>query len=210
MKKVAVLIDGGFLTIIYKMKLSSNLTPHIVVNLVKNEIVQNDEELFRIYYYDAPPFDKVIKNPIDNSQIDYSSTPLFAAANNFHRELAEMNFVALRKGKLSFNGWKLTRGVLNRISNKTLTGTIQASDIVPDLKQKAVDMKIGLDIAWLATNNIVNKIVLITADNDFIPAMKFARKEGIHIAIAKIDRLNSDMYQHADEIIDIDIAKLTP
>jgi uncharacterized LabA/DUF88 family protein len=177
------------------------------LELVK-KILKDTEELFRIYYYDAPPFGEEITNPIDNSKVDYSNTPLFNAVNDFHRKLAEKNFVALRKGKLSFSGWKLTKGALDKIKKGTLTGNIHSLDISQDFKQKAVDMKIGLDIAWLATKNIVNKIILVTADNDFIPAMKFARKEGIHIAIAKIHTLNTDMYQHADEVIDMDITDL--
>ncbi|MCQ4575519.1 MAG: NYN domain-containing protein [Candidatus Brocadiales bacterium] len=206
MKKVAVLIDGGYLSKIYKRQLSKNLTPGVILKLVEEKILQRPhEELFRLYYYDAPPFGKEITNPIDNSTTDFSKTPLFTAVNDFHRELAETDFVALRKGKLSFGGWKLTRGAINNIKK---TGAIEPSDITPDFKQKAVDMKIGLDIAWLATKKIVEIIALVTADNDFIPAMKFARKEGIHITIAKIDSLNTYMRQHADKIIDIDIKTL--
>jgi len=32
-------------------------------------------------------------------------------------------------------------------------------------------MKIGLDAAWLASKRIVDRIILVTADSDFIPAM---------------------------------------
>ena len=75
----------------------------------------------------------------------------------------------------------------------------------PDFVQKAVDMKIGLDIAWISTKKIVDEIILVTADNDFVPAMKFARKEGLHVAIVNIQDLTSEMRQHVDKVIDLDI-----
>ena len=33
-------------------------------------------------------------------------------------------------------------------------------------------MKMGLDIAWLASKRIADRIILVTADSDFVPAMK--------------------------------------
>lgn len=56
-------------------------------------------------------------------------------------------------------------------------------DFVLDIRQKGVDMKIGLDIATLANKYQVEKIILITADSDFIPAIKHARREGIIVQL---------------------------
>lgn len=39
-----------------------------------------------------------------------------------------------------------------------------------DIQQKGVDMKIGLDISSLAYKKLVNQIVLIAGDSDFVPA----------------------------------------
>ncbi|WP_420987217.1 NYN domain-containing protein, partial [Campylobacter coli] len=58
-----------------------------------------------------------------------------------------------------------------------------SEDFVLDIKQKGVDMKIGLDIATLANKHHAEKIILITADSDFIPAVKHARKEGIIVQL---------------------------
>jgi uncharacterized LabA/DUF88 family protein len=41
------------------------------------------------------------------------------------------------------------------------------------------DMKIGLDIAWIALKKVADILVLVTGDSDFVPVMKFARKEGM-------------------------------
>jgi len=207
MKNVAVLIDGGFLSKIFKKETNRHLIANDVIKIAQKTITTAKEELFRIYYYDAPPFNGKITNPLNKITIDYSGTAVYTAATSFHRELAEKDFIAFRKGKLSFCGWKLTRSAIIKMNRGKLTN-IQAHDITPDFKQKAVDMKIGLDIAWLATRKIVNKVILVTADNDFIPPMKFARKEGIHVAVAKIENLNSDMRQHADEIIELNLKNI--
>jgi uncharacterized LabA/DUF88 family protein len=40
-------------------------------------------------------------------------------------------------------------------------------------------MRIGLDIASLAENRLVNQIIMISGDSDFVPAAKHARRSGI-------------------------------
>ncbi len=39
-------------------------------------------------------------------------------------------------------------------------------------------MKIGIDITWLSLKKLVNAIILISGDSDFVPAAKLARIEG--------------------------------
>jgi len=207
MKRVAVLIDGAFLSNVFHGKTNNHLYAENVLKLAK-KVISNQEELFRIYYYDAPPFDRELINPISKTKEDYSKTPPYRAITMFHKKLAEEKFVALRKGYIRFSGWKITDDAIGKIERGGVAKALQGTDIQPVFKQKAVDMKIGLDIAWLATKRIVDKVILVTADNDFIPAMKFARKEGLHVAIAKIKNLNSAMKQHSDEIIDVDISKI--
>jgi uncharacterized LabA/DUF88 family protein len=58
--------------------------------------------------------------------------------------------------------------------------------IEPNIRQKGVDMRIGLDIASLTLKKQVQVIVLVTADSDFIPAMKFARREGAQLVIDSV------------------------
>ncbi len=48
-------------------------------------------------------------------------------------------------------------------------------------------MRIGLDIAWLSLKRIVDAVVLVTGDSDFVPAMKFARKEGIRVYLEALE-----------------------
>jgi uncharacterized LabA/DUF88 family protein len=83
---------------------------------------------------------------------------------------------------------------------------LEEDDLVPDLKQKGVDMKIGLDVAWLASKSIVERIVLVTSDSDFIPAMKFARREGVQIVLVTMGHrlIKRELKVHANELRSVD------
>ena len=78
-------------------------------------------------------------------------------------------------------------------------GSIVDSDLKIQVTQKGVDMRIGLDIASLCYKKLVNQIVLISGDSDFVPAAKLARKEGVDFILdplgAKIDK---KLYGHVD------------
>ncbi|MCQ9900535.1 NYN domain-containing protein, partial [Staphylococcus aureus] len=67
---------------------------------------------------------------------------------------------------------------------------LDEKDFALSLVQKCVDMKIGLDIATLSYKKLVDKIVLIAGDSDFVPAAKLARTEGIDFVL---DSLGADI-----------------
>ena len=60
-------------------------------------------------------------------------------------------------------------------------------------------MKIGVDISSLALKKLVDTIILVAGDADFVPAAKLARREGIdfilHPMAAHID---PDLFEHID------------
>lgn len=67
------------------------------------------------------------------------------------------------------------------------------------MRQKAVDMKIGLDIASLTLKKQVENIVLVAGDADFVPAAKLARREGVRIILDPLWRsVASDLFEHID------------
>ena len=60
-------------------------------------------------------------------------------------------------------------------------------------------MKMGLDIASLAFKRLVRRIVLIAGDADFVPASKFARREGIDVILDPMwQRVGDDLFEHID------------
>ncbi len=64
-------------------------------------------------------------------------------------------------------------------------------------------MKIGLDIAWMSSKRIIDKIVLVAGDSDFVSPMKFARREGILIYLDTMRQkmIKIILKEHADFII---------
>lgn len=68
-----------------------------------------------------------------------------------------------------------------------------------NMHQKEVDMKIGLDIASLAYKKLVDQIVLISVDSDFVPAAKLARVEGIDFIVDSMGmNINDNLLEHID------------
>jgi len=81
--------------------------------------------------------------------------------------------------------------------------TIDAQSIRPVIKQKGVDMRIGLDIASLTLKKHAQVIVLATADSDFVPAMKFARREGAQLILITLGKgVREGLREHADVVLD--------
>ena len=67
------------------------------------------------------------------------------------------------------------------------------------LKQKGVDMRIGLDIASLTLKRQVRTIVLVAGDSDFVPAAKLARREGVQFILDPMwQSVNADLFEHID------------
>ena len=76
---------------------------------------------------------------------------------------------------------------------------LQAKDLVPNITQKGVDLRIGLDIARLSLRQLVSTIVVVTGDSDLIPAFKFARREGLRIVLDAMGHsIRRDLKAHAD------------
>jgi len=76
---------------------------------------------------------------------------------------------------------------------------VDDEDFVPDLRQKGVDMRLGLDIASLAYKQLVNQIVLLAGDADFVPAAKLARREGIDFVLDPMwADIRPDLFEHID------------
>ncbi len=200
MKKTAVLLDLGFTLHRLYRAVGNRLPPADEVHDFALRCVRAPgEELFRIYCYHCPPFGGTECHPLTRTNIDFSATTTFSQMTTFIRDLSLKDNVAFRAGELSFDGWLLKKRSVAEIAK---TGRApRADDFAPDLKQKRVDMKIGLDVAWLASRGIVDRIVLVTADSDFIPAVKFARREGVQVVLVTMQQpVKQELLIHADEV----------
>lgn len=144
--------------------------------------------LFRAFYYDCRPFGDTRQKP-DGTVVDFSQHPQFRAATAFQNDLRTFPQMALRLGDLSFDGWKVDVKNPNRL--------------IPDFKQKTVDMEIGLDIAWMSGKRTIEKLVLVAGDSDFVSPMKFARKEGILVYLHPMgqNQIKVVLREHADFVL---------
>jgi uncharacterized LabA/DUF88 family protein len=201
--KVAVLIDGGFALKKLFQKLGRKHPTAEQVHEFARKCVVREEDLFRIYYYDCLPFDGTRQNPISKAQTNFRKTPTYHRQAALIDALSKMRHVAFRRGEISFNGWALTRNAAEDIFKNPRN--VKDSDLSPNLGQKQVDMKIGLDIAWLSSKRIVERLIIVAGDSDLVPAMKFARREGLQVAMVTMGHkmTKESLTIHADEMRDV-------
>ena len=199
MKKVAVLLDGGHvLNELHGPVGGKPPSANDVERFAHKCYDPTHEDLFRIYYYDSPPFKGRAKNPATGVYEDFSTKPEYASRMRFYSLLAAKDSFAFRAGSLKCQGFKVRP---RAVSDYFQQGrAISGADLRPNFRQKGVDIKIGLDISWLSSKKIVERIILCTNDSDFIPAMKFARREGVQIVIASLKaNLRAELKEHCDE-----------
>ena len=62
-------------------------------------------------------------------------------------------------------------------------------------------MRLGLDVASMAFKKQVDRIILIAADADFVPAVKLARREGIDVVLDPMGAVAAqDLLEHVDGV----------
>lgn len=158
-------------------------------------------ELYRIFFYDCPPLQKKLHHPVSGKAIDFAKSSEAIFRLELHNELKQKRKVALRLGHLAGEApWtikpeKIEDLLKGRIKLEELT----ESDVIPNARQKGVDMRIGLDISSLAYKKQVGQIVLFAGDADFVPAAKLARREGIDFVLDPMWRqIPPTLMEHVD------------
>ncbi len=188
LKNTILLIDAGYLK--KAVKKTGFFCDKEAVVKIANKCYDKTEDLLKVLYYDCKPFDpvdpktgKIFTNPKTGKKLKKQD-------NSLIRNLEIENLFAVRLGKLKFNGWLDTGR--------------------PSFRQKGVDMRIGLDIANISHQGKIDRIILITADTDFIPAMKYARKSSIQIVLIQLEKnhLSHELKAHSDIIREIAITPL--
>lgn len=204
MQHYAVLIDGGFA----KRKLGTGVNPaeaadfQNLIEAIRAHAALADCRLHRVYYYDSTPLLSGHDKPLNGGKIEFGNQPIANRSQRLFEQLWKLPFVALRLGELSFNGWAVNRKKLDKAVGDSVL--IKQEDLKPQITQKGVDMRIGMDIAALTLKKQVQIIVLVTGDSDFVPAMKFARREGAQLYLAPLrHQIKPTMYEHSDLILDL-------
>ena len=205
MTTTAILVDGAFFLKRYRWTFGKGHGPQQVAKNLFTMCIKHLEErndLYRILFYDCPPLSKKAHNPVSGKAVDFSKTSTYTFRTQLHKELVRLRKVALRSGRLSekTGGWIIKPYPTKRIlSGAVQPGDISENDVECDVTQKGVDMKIGLDIASLAFKRLVGRIILVTGDADFVPAAKFARREGIDVVLDPMwQTISPDLQEHID------------
>jgi uncharacterized LabA/DUF88 family protein len=209
MAKVAILIDGGFFRkryqLMYGPQTPEQRAKELMEYCYRHLDGKNDtpkDELYRIFYYDCPPIGKKLTHPLTGKQTDYSTTDMYKWGNAFIAQMMRQRKVALRLGRLADEraGYILPGNTVKSLIDGVLKlDDLEEKDFILDIKQKGVDMKIGVDIASLAYKKQVDRIILIAGDSDFVPASKLARREGIDFILDPMwNHVNSDLFEHID------------
>ena len=172
-----------------------------LTHVTKEKGDSQPNDLYRVLYYDCEPLTKKLQHPLTGKAIDFSKSPSYRFRQLFYSELKKLRKVALRLGQLrDNNGWIINSKVLKKLIKGTIEiKDIHESDLRYDVIQKEVDAKLSLDIASLAYKRLVDRIVLIAGDRDFVPAAKLARREGIDIILDSMrQKIHPSLFEHID------------
>ncbi|MBI5347641.1 MAG: NYN domain-containing protein [Candidatus Aenigmarchaeota archaeon] len=157
MDKTAVFIDNGYLK-----KVQDEMKIRVDYEKFSNEIVGNGDGRFRTYVYDCPPFQS---NPPTPEEIKRKS-----GFDKFKYNITRLPRFEFRTGRL--------QQLRDDHGN-----VIQKSDGTPMLKQKGIDMALGIDVTKLSATKQIQKIIIVAGDSDFIPAIIAAKQEGILVTL---------------------------
>lgn len=165
--------------------------------------------LYRIFYYDCPPLmEGSVFQPWDGKTRGFSRrNPSNVWRSEFQSELCTKRKVAMRMGTvmskhLAFN---LKQESLKRLMRGEIAiDQLSESDFTLEgMKQSGVDMRIGLDVASLASGGRVDQIVLIAGDSDFVPVAKVARRAGVDFLLDPMGHhISDELALHVDGIED--------
>lgn len=201
--RFAILLDGGF--VIKKLQQSNRHFPtaneieQISVDIARLQELR-DYELLRNYFYHASPASDVITNPLDGAQLNLSATPIFSQHSSLIDGLELKPDFSVRLGETMTHEWRLGSSAMRDLARNPRQ--IAANDLVPNIMQKGVDLRIGLDIARLALREMVRVIVVVTGDSDLVPAFKFARREGMKIFLSTLGHgVRRELKVHADKLL---------
>lgn len=205
--KTAILVDGGFYRrraqAIFGDKTAQDRAVELA-NYCKRHLNSHGEnnDLYRIFYYDCAPSSKRVFHPFLQKQVDLGKSDLYEWTMQFFDELKKKRKFAIRLGKLAEEQahYTIKPKAVKRLCNGSLDfSSLQESDFCLEIDQKGVDMKIGLDIASMAYKKQVGQIVLISGDSDFVSAAKLARREGIDFILDPLGApIKPDLFEHID------------
>ena len=205
-QKIAVLIDGGFFLKRFNALYNKDrgMTACDVASAMytmAHAHVGKNNILYRIFYYDCQPLEKKFHNPISNKVVDFSKTKECIFRKDLFEELKKKRKLALRIGTVKDNGsWQIYAPKVKELLNGSISvDDLSELDVYLNIRQKGIDMKIGVDITSLSLKRFVDTIVLFSGDADFVPAAKLARREGVDFILDPMNaNVDPQLFEHID------------
>lgn len=214
--KVAILIDGG-----YFLKRLRSVRPEVAAHdasmvdqaigqLVHSHLMQINRTacaahhfslLYRCFYYDAKPYVNKGHLPVSHRAIDYAKSAEAKFRLNLFDLLRRRANCVVRLGEVRCErAWVLSEQVQkDLLAGRRTVESLTDIDFSPGFRQKAVDMRIGVDITSISLKKQADTIVLVTGDSDFVPAAKLARREGVRIILDPMWRsVEASLFEHID------------
>ena len=214
--KVAILIDGG-----YFLKRLPTVRPDVncadpesvdkcVGQLVWNHLEELNKQqaashpfnlLYRCFFYDAHPFSGKAHKPVSKTPVDYARTPQATFRTELLQLLRKRSNFAVRLGEThSERNWIITEKAQKSLLNGTRTvSDLTDDDFFPGIRQKGVDMRLGVDFATLTLKKQVDTIILVAGDSDFVTAAKLARREGVRVILDPLwQSVKPALFEHID------------
>lgn len=188
MARVAIFIDGGYLTALAKefgVWVDYGKLPGEIQSIIAAKTPE-PVDLLRTYHYDCPPYQS---NPPTTDERQRT-----ARALSFYEFLKKLPRFTLRQGVLKFRG-------LDKSGR-------------PIFQQKRVDLMLGLDFALLSAKKQITHAAIIAGDSDLVPALEVAANEGLAVWLfhgpskSQIDgtaSYASELWHSADERVEIDL-----
>ena len=130
-----------------------------------------DLDLLRTYYYHCLPYQSTPPSEYESQR--------YAARRRFFYFLESLPRFEVRLGQLEFRGYDESGR--------------------PRFEQKRVDILLGVDMVQLTAKRIVQEVILLAGDSDFIPAIVAAKSEGATIRLFHGRNPHSDLRREADE-----------
>lgn len=203
----AIVVDGGFYRRRAQKLLGEKNPSERADELMKycyRHLRNFNADLYRIFYYDCPPSDKHVYHPLTRETVHLKKSSQYLWMIQFLHELTSKRKVAVRRGEelQTQQGYLLRGSTVKKLCNgKMALDDLTERDFFLDITQKGVDMRIGVDIASLAEQGNVNQIIMISGDSDFVPAAKYARRQGIDFILDPMwSAITPNLNEHVDGI----------
>ena len=158
MARLAIFIDAGHLDALAR-RLSVDGADYerlaLEVTAMVDSAAAEPVDLLRTFYYSAPPYQSGSPTPDERKR--------YSAFRRFESRLRSIPRFEMRLGRLQRQGTR--------------------PDGTPIFRQKQVDLLLGLDIALLSAKQQITHAALISGDEDLVPAVDLAKREGVSVSL---------------------------